>query len=149
MKACLKRDLTPIFICLQQVNTAIPFYMHSTYHCSPFAYILKSTSPDGADAAILRSTDVAFLLSLDWSLPSANPSLPLPLLSITCNVFLTNFTCPLPWSSYPSSSFLLHLVLKLTASSSALQRHPKPSPKYMFSQCDPELFNANAPLRDP
>lgn len=71
----------------------------------------KSTSPDRADVVILHSTDIAVLLPVDQSLPSANPLLPLPLLSITCNVFLTNFTRPLLLPSYPTSLFLLHLLL--------------------------------------
>lgn len=39
--------LTPILTCLLQVNAAMPFYMHSTYYCFPFAHILRALHRTG------------------------------------------------------------------------------------------------------
>lgn len=109
----------------------------------PFWVSPHITSPDGADTAVLHSTDVAFLLPVECFLPSVSPSLLLTLLSIPYDVFLTNFTCTPPLSSYPYFyCTLLPVIINFERSSKAF-------PKHVSSQCDPNLFTADASLRDP
>lgn len=115
---------------------------YGTYH-PPLLIHPQSTSPDGADTAVLCSTDAAFLLPTECSLPSASPSALLTLLSIPCDVSLTNFTCTLSLCSY--SYFycsLLPVIISFVRSSEAL-------PKHVSSQCDPNLLTDNASLKDP
>lgn len=70
----------------------------------------KSASSNRADIATSYSTDIEFLLPVDWSLSSVNTVSLVALLSIICNAFPTKVTCPLSLSSYPSSLFMLHIV---------------------------------------
>lgn len=122
-------------------------HCYNLFTCMALTTILfsmppQSTLPDEADTAVLCSTDAAFLCPFCF-LTSARPSPLLTLLSIHCDVFVTNFTCTLPLSSYPYFyRSLLPAIISFVSPSKVLPRH-------VSSQCDPNLFTANASLRDP
>lgn len=89
----------------------------------PFWISPQRPLPDGADTGVLCSTDVVFLLFVECSLPSASPSPLLTLLSIPYDIFLTNFTCTLPLSSYPYfCSSLLPVIVSFVSSSKSLPK---------------------------
>lgn len=87
----------------------------------PFWVSPQSTLPDGADTAVLCSTDVAFLsCQLSVLFPQASPSPLLTLLSSPYDVFLTNFTYTLSLSSHSYFYSRLLTVIISFVSSKAL-----------------------------
>lgn len=116
--------------------------MHGTYHPPLFDVSSEHFTRWGWHNSLTqhwRSISVPF----ECSLSSARPSPLLTLLSMHCDVFVTNFTCTLPLSSYPYFyRSLLPAITSFVSSSKAL-------PKHVSSQRDPNLFTANASLKDP
>lgn len=103
----LQQVLTPILICLQHVNTAILFLHAQHLPSSPFGYLLRALSQMGLTQQNHAALMEQFCCPLSVLLPQQGPHH----FSSCCpshDVFLTNFTCPLPLSLYPYfySSFL-------------------------------------------